>query len=172
MKDVVKDIRIGASVMFIFFIFIFAFTALDDNGSPTILINSMRGKDGNADMLGPAKIILQKAKEATGALFDIVLTIPENSRLLTYGENLPISIELINFGGPGKTNVSISYIITNSRGDIVLIEHEDKTVYTQTSFLKVIELGNAPMDDYKIFVEMLYSNTSATATGEFSVVDY
>lgn len=119
----------------------------------------------------PVKIILEKAEAIGNALFDIILTIPEKSREITPGEDFLVSIELLNFGGPGKTNVSISYIITNSVGDVVLIEHEKKVVETQQSFLKTIDLPDElTYGDYKLFVEMLYSNTSAVATGEFRVL--
>jgi len=113
----------------------------------------------------PVKIILEKAEA------DIILIIPEKSKEITPGEDFLVSIELLNFGGPGKTNVSMSYIITNSVGDVVLIEHEKKVVETQQSFLKTIDLPDElTYGDYKLFVEMLYSNTSAVATGEFRVL--
>lgn len=118
----------------------------------------------------PIKIILEKAEAIGNALFDIVLTIPEKSREIIPEEDLLVSIELINFGGPGKTNVSLSYIITNSDGDIVLIEHEKRIVETQDSFLKTIDMPDLKYGDYKILVEMLYSNTSAIATGEFRIL--
>ena len=119
----------------------------------------------------PVKIILGKAEAIGNALFDIILTIPEKSRELTPGEDLLTSIELINFGDPGKTNISINYIITNSKGDIVLIEHEKRVVETQDSFLKTIDLPDKlKYGNYRLFAEMLYSNTSAVATGEFRVL--
>lgn len=118
----------------------------------------------------PVKIILEVAEAIGDALFDIVLTIPEKSREIESGEDLLISLELINFGGPGETDVSIAYIITNSKGDIVLIEHEKRVVETQVSFLKTIDIPDLSYGKYKLFVEMLYSNTSAIATGEFRAI--
>ena len=118
----------------------------------------------------PVKIILEAAEAIGDALFDIILTIPEKSREIESGEDLLISIELINFGGPGETNVSIAYIITNSKGDIILIEHEKRVVETQASFLKTIDFPDLSYGKYKLFVEMLYSNTSAITTGEFKVI--
>jgi len=118
----------------------------------------------------PIKIILGKTEPASNALFDILATIPEGSREIIPGEDLLLSIELINFGEPGKTNVSINYIITNSKGDIVLIEHERRIVETQLSFLKEIDLPDLKYGDYKLFVELLYSNTSAIATDEFRFI--
>lgn len=113
--------------------------------------------------------IIPLKREATGALFDIIVKIPEAYQEVKSGEELLISVELFNFGGPGKTDVSIAYIITNSEGDVILIEHEERVVETQDSFLKEITLPETRYGDHKLFVEMLYSNTSAVATGEFHV---
>ena len=120
---------------------------------------------------GPVKII-REATEAIGdALFDIILTIPDKSRQIKPNEDLMLSIELINFGSHGKTDVSLAYIITNSYGDVILIEHQDKVIQTQASFIKEIDLPEKlTYGTYKIFIEMLYSNASAIATGEFEVI--
>jgi len=118
----------------------------------------------------PVKIILEKIEAVGNALFDIILTIPGKSRGAISSEDLLISIELINFGEPGKTNVSIAYIITNSKGDVVLIEHEKRVVETQTSYLKTIDLPDLESGYYILFVELLYSNTSAIATEEFTII--
>ena len=52
----------------------------------------------------------------------------------------------------------------------MLIEHEKRVVETQASFLKTIDLPDLSYGNYKLFVEMLYSNTSAIATGEFRAI--
>ncbi len=112
--------------------------------------------------------IVRKGVEKTSdALFDIVLTIPEKSQQISSGEDLLMSIELINFGTEDKTDVSISYIITSEEGDIILIEHESLTVGVQYQFIKEIDLPELRYGKYKILIEMLYSDTSAIATGEF-----
>ncbi|MBW2988784.1 hypothetical protein KY358_00535 [Candidatus Woesearchaeota archaeon] len=117
----------------------------------------------------PVRIVSWQ-KESTGdALFDISLTIPAESRRLAPYETLLVQLDLINFGGPGRTDTSISYIITNSFGDILTIEHERRAVETQESFFREIDVSNLQYGDYTLFVEMLYSNTSAIASGEFSI---
>jgi len=115
------------------------------------------------------KIITGETNPTGNALFDIKLTIPEKYKVISSGENISIIVDLTNFGEAGKTNVSLTYIITNSKGDIVLIEHEKKVIETQMSYFKTIDLPYLERDNYKIFIEMLYSNTSATANGEFNV---
>ncbi len=115
------------------------------------------------------KIITGETNPTSNALFDIKLSVPEKYRLISLGEDVSIVIELINFGETEKTNVSISYIITNSEGDVVLIEHEKKVVETQMSYLKTIDLPSLQSGNYKLFVEILYSNTSAIANGEFNI---
>jgi len=162
-KDTVK-IVMGLS--FLVFMFLWAFTYDDSNA---LTITTYMEKEQKAESM-PVKIVRQITKAVSDALFDIILTIPEKSKLIEPGEELLVSIELINFGGPGRTPVAISYIITDSDGNLVLIEHEDRIVLTQMSFLKTIELPELPRDNYKLFVEMLYSNTSAITTGEFRVV--
>ena len=114
--------------------------------------------------------IIPAQKEAEGdALFDIILTIPEKSKFIESGEKLLISVELLNFGQPGKINVTLNYIVTNSFGDLVFIEHENRVVETQISFLKELDLPKL-RGRHKLFVELLYSNTSAIASEEFTVV--
>lgn len=172
MKKLNKKIKIGAglSVFFILAMLAFMNTGINmqDLGSITTYTKSEMPVKGPFYL--PVKIILEKTKAISDALFDIILTIPEKSKEIISGEDLLVSIELINFGGPGETDVSINYIITNSEGDIVLIEHEKRIVETQASFLKEIDLPDVMYGDYKLFVELLYSNTSAIATEEFKVI--
>lgn len=116
------------------------------------------------------KIITGETNPTGNALFDIKLTISEKYKLINSGQNISIIVDLTNFGEAGKTNVAISYIITNSKGDIVMIEHEKKVVETQMSYLKTLDLPYLESGNYKIFIEILYSNASATANGEFNVI--
>lgn len=116
--------------------------------------------------------IIPSQKEGVGnALFDIILTIPEKSKVISSDENLLISVELVNFGKESKTDVDIAYIITNGEGDVVLIEHEKRVVQTQDQFLKEIKLPDT-YGKHKILVELLYSNTSAITSGEFFATLY
>ena len=114
-------------------------------------------------------IIRQQVQRLGNALFDLHVTIPEKSQEIKAGEDILISVELVNFGNPGKTDVALSYIITNVQGEIVLIEHENQAIETQGSFLKSIHLPNLPLGKYTVFVEILYSDKSAIASSEFKI---
>ncbi len=161
-------IGLGSSALIILIVtFVSVGIGGGDLGSITTYVKSETQEKG---LFHSVKIILEATEAIGDALFDVILTIPEKSREIEPGEDLLISIELINFGGPGETNVSIAYIITNSKGDIVLIEHEKRVVETQASFLKTIDIPDLSYGNYKLFVEMLYSNTSAIATGEFKAI--
>ena len=173
MKKLNTKMQIGINLAVFLILAIGVFMSTGTNGEDASGITSyIKAKIPLSERLFmPVKIILEKAEAIGNALFDIVLIIPEKSREITPEEDLLVSIDLINFGGPGKSNVSLAYIITNSEGDIVLIEHEKRIVETQDSFLKTIDLPDElKYGDYKILVEMLYSNTSAVTTGEFRVL--
>lgn len=116
------------------------------------------------------KIITGETNPSSNALFDITVTIPEKYKFIGQSDDISLIVELTNFGEAEKTIVSLSYIITNSQGDLVLIEHEKKIVETQMSYLKTIDLPYLESGKYKLFVELLYSNTSAMANGDFDVL--
>jgi len=118
----------------------------------------------------PVRIVRETTEAIKNALFDITISLPEKPKEGVPAKDLLVSVNLINFGEPGKINVSINYILTNSNGDIILIEHEKRTIETQMSFLKTIELPELPPDSYKIYAELMYSNTSAIAAEQFDIL--
>ena len=171
MEKLSKKIIIGISSTVVITLVMFVGIGIEKEGLSALTTYSGDETQANKEQTYlPIKIILGKTEPASNALFDIIVTIPEDSREVIPGENLLLSIELINFGEPGKTNVSINYIITNSKGDIVLIKHERRVVETQLEFLNEIDLPDLKYGNYKLFVELLYSNTSAIATDEFRFI--
>ena len=114
--------------------------------------------------------IITEGKSSGNALFDISLNIPEKYKLIRPYEDVSVVVELVNFGDAEKTIVDVSYIVTSAKGQIVLIEHEERIVETQDSYLKIIDLPYLEKGDYKISVEILYSDKSAIAEGQFSVI--
>lgn len=118
----------------------------------------------------PSLKVLPSLGERTGsALFDVVLTVPEKSKLLNPGKELLISVELTNFGEQ-STDVDISYLITRADGgEIIFIEHESRTVKVQDQFLKTLALQELPLGKYHVYVHLLYGESTATASGEFMI---
>ena len=119
----------------------------------------------------PTLKVLPSLGTGTGfALFDIILTIPEKSQVLSPGEELLLSVELTNFGEQ-LTTAKITYIITRADGgEIVFIEHESKEVKAQAQFLKTLALQELPLGKYYIYAHLLYGESTATASGEFTVM--
>jgi hypothetical protein len=116
------------------------------------------------------RIVLESG-QWNGALFDIVVTVPEESIHLQNGQPLLVTVELTNFGRPGETNVTLTYLIAGDNGRLALIEHEKRVVETQQSFLKTLALPGVAPGQYHLYVELLYSNASAIGTSQFRVID-
>ena len=102
-------------------------------------------------------------------LFDITVTIPEQSRVLKSGEPLQAAISLTNLGVQ-KTEATLTYlVIREDGGELVYIEHEKKTVETQEQFFKTIPLQKLPPGAYRLYAHLLYGEATATASEEFQI---
>ncbi len=116
------------------------------------------------------KVLPSLGVGAGSALFDVILTVPEQSKSLRPGEELLVSVELTNFGEQ-LTNTEIIYIVTRvDGGEMIFIEHESKEVKVQDQFLKTLALQELPLGKYYVYVHLLYGESTATASGEFIVM--
>ena len=118
------------------------------------------------------KIVREKTSAVGNALFDVTILVPEKSKVVGPDDDVLLSIELRNFGDPGKINITFTYIVTDDRGKVKLIQHEDREIETQGSFLKTLDPPTLKRGTHTIFVEMLYSNTSAVGTDTFRVAPW
>ena len=153
-------------VMVVLFIGIVYFSNNSSGGLTTYL-----GAPTALAVANPTLKVLPSLGEGAGsALFDVVLTVPEQSKSLRPGEELLVSVELTNFGEQ-LTNAEITYIITRvDGGEMVFIEHESKVVKAQDQFLKTLALQELPLGKYYVYVHLLYGESTATASGEFTVM--
>lgn len=173
MKDEKMKMKNKLALLFLFLFAVFLTGILFSESPPTIttFVRVDGGLPSFAEALAPiVRIITGPTGPGTQALFDIALEIPPRSAEVTSGKNLLISVALTNFGSGELTNISLNYIVTNSRGDVVFIEHEKNVVETQYSFLKALELPNLNKGQYQVFAELLYSNTSAIASEKFKII--
>lgn len=143
---------------------------LGDNSS-NIITTSLGTEPSPLQRLTPALRSVPGLGSGAGqALFDVTLTIPQNSVSLSPGEELLLSVELTNFGLE-PTEADLTYIISRAQGgEIVYIEHEKRPVEQEDHFLKTIALQDLPFGIYKVYVHVLYANGTATGTasGEFN----
>jgi hypothetical protein len=106
----------------------------------------------------------------TTALFDIALNIPKEFVKGNPENVFIISVALTNFGSEGPKDVSLAYIIIDSKGDVVFIEHENRIVETHSSFLKTLDLPDLKQGEYQLYSELLYYNATAIASGKFKII--
>ena len=88
------------------------------------------------------------------------------------GENLPVSVKLVNFGSDSRTDVTLYYSITNANGEEVQKLSETVAVETTASFIKNIPVPpSTPQGNYTVSVRIVYDGQQvpATATYSFSV---
>lgn len=87
------------------------------------------------------------------------------------GEILPISVKLLNFGGGQKVDVTITYIITNSKAEEIYSASETVAVETTASFVKTIQIPfGTPPGIYTAEASILYQDQAVPATTQFSFV--
>lgn len=87
------------------------------------------------------------------------------------GDDMPITIKLLNFGGGKKVDAIITYKIRNQDGTVVDISKETVAVETTASFVKSFHIvKNAKPGIYTIEVSIEYQGQLVPATTQFSFV--
>ncbi len=108
-------------------------------------------------------------EEAKEVLFDIILDLIKSK--IFAGEDLNVKITLINFGVPGRVNVSLYYAIKDSNNNAVLKETETTKVETQKEFIKTFKLPSGiAIGDYTISAELRYDNITASSSASFEII--
>ncbi len=104
----------------------------------------------------------------TEALFDVQLILDETE--IISGEMLFVKISLINFGSPGKIDVTLFYTITDEKGSSVLEQQEIHSVETQTEFLKTFAVPESLSEGtYTLAVKIMYEGKEAISDATFEV---
>lgn len=85
------------------------------------------------------------------------------------GEELPISVKLVNFENRNRIDVQIAYEIVSKGETVVYSGHETVAVETTASFVKKIPLPpNLPQGVYRARTSLTYEDQIVPATSEFS----
>lgn len=153
------------SVLIAVILFLGVISFFGDRGSLTTYLKM----DSVAATSTALKSIPSLGAGTQAALFDVKVTVPDQSKVLAAGNELLLSVELTNIGSQ-KTDALITYIVTKEDGgEMVFIEHETKVVETQAQFLKSLALQSLPPGKYRIYVHLLYGQSTATSSDEFKV---
>jgi len=104
-------------------------------------------------------------------LFDAMVAIPDYSKSMKLGGKLDAKISLIPMGEDPRVDVTLNYLIKDFNGNIYLEESETILVESQKDFNKQFLLGNLPVGNYLVGLEVVYPNGVATSSSQFEVVE-
>ena len=126
----------------------------------------LRGDDGKKK----PKTEEEKAESTEENLFDIILDLIKSK--IFVDEDLNVKITLVNFGVPGKVNVSLYYEILDLENNVILIENETISVETQIEFIKTFKLPpTVKLGDYKLSVKLIFGDRQeAISQSSFQIV--
>ena len=85
------------------------------------------------------------------------------------GELLPLTVKLLNFGSNKKVDVTITYQVIDSNGDVRVTQTETVAVQTTASFIKYIQLPySLTPGEYIATSSILYDGQQVPATSNFT----
>ncbi|MBI1935170.1 hypothetical protein HYS31_01910 [Candidatus Woesearchaeota archaeon] len=105
------------------------------------------------------------------ALFDAKLDIPPAYKEVEQGGELKAQITLLNVGSPKKVDVAVTYLIKDTRGNVIHESSETFAVEKQTSYVKSFKLGEKfGPEDYLVIAEVRYGNLFAVSSELFKII--
>jgi hypothetical protein len=107
----------------------------------------------------------------TGTLFDVVVKIPRQFKIVPPGDDISVVIQLINFGKAGSpVDVKVVYSITDHNGKLISERSETLAVATQLSVLKTFTINHAAREgEYTITVKVPSKDIIASGSDSFTV---
>jgi hypothetical protein len=106
-------------------------------------------------------------------LFDIIVTIPSDYKIVNPGDQLLATIKLVNLASAGRIDVSLDYWITDVEQNIISKNKETVAIETQASFVRTFDIPmNAKPGKYYLNAKLTYSETGeATADNSFEIAE-
>ena len=106
-------------------------------------------------------------------LFDINLDIPESYATLQAGNDLLVSIKLVNLGSAGRIDVFLNYLIKDEQGKILLTKLETVAVETQANFVRSFYIPpHTKPGRYTIETQLIYSSGhQAASAATFNIIE-
>lgn len=106
-----------------------------------------------------------------GTLFDVVVRIPKQFKIVPPGDDISVVIQLINFGKAGSpVDVKVVYSITDHDGKLISERSETLSVATQISLIKTFTINHAAREgQYTITVKVPSKDVIASGSDSFLV---
>lgn len=122
--------------------------------------------------LSLAQEVISKTNIINNSLFDIQITIPDDFKILSPGNELLTSVKLVNLGSAGRIDVFLDYWIVDADQSIILKNRETVAVETQTSFVRTFDIPkNVKPGIYSLNAKLTYADgKEATAHSSFEII--
>jgi hypothetical protein len=106
-----------------------------------------------------------------GNLFDVLVRVPEQFKVIAPGNDLVVNVKLINFGSVGyPVDVTVQYTLEDDTGKIVLQRSETVAVATQLSMIKTFRTTpDLSQGTYKIIIKVPSENIIAESSDTFQL---
>ena len=92
-------------------------------------------------------------------LFDVSVEIPTGYQIVQAGDDLLVSIKLVNVGSPGRIDVYLDHSIKDEQGKILLTKLETVAVETQANFVRSFYLPpHTRPGAYTVETKLVYFN--------------
>ncbi len=110
--------------------------------------------------------------ETKNALFDIGLIIPPQYKVLKPGGELVTSINLSEIARVGVLDVTVNYIIKDTKNNTILLESETFAVDGQKQYIKKFKLPeNISLGQYVVAAEIIYESGVAISSSLFEITE-
>jgi len=103
-------------------------------------------------------------------LFDALVVVPDDEKLIKLGDRLDVQITLIPMGDDPRVDVTLNYLIKDFDGKIYVQESETILIEKQESFQKEFFTEGLPVGNYIVGLELVYPNGVATSSSHFEIV--
>lgn len=110
--------------------------------------------------------------ESAGALFDVSLDILPRYTILEPGDELRAQVTMFNVGTPRQTDVLVTYILKDTRGQVLFEESESFAVLREAGYSYTFSLPpNIQYGRYLAGIEVRYEDSFAVSSAMFEVVE-
>lgn len=122
---------------------------------------------GNAETNVTIPVIINARSE--NFLFDSILSVSQEQRIIAPGEPLRAQIDLTQVGPDTKVDVTATYVIKDFSGKVYREDSETFFVLGSKNYIKSFATDDLPPGEYILGLELFYEGAFATSSVRFSV---
>jgi hypothetical protein len=120
-------------------------------------------------LMGGNEISVSINSRSRELLFDAMVVVPDEDKVIRQGEKLDAQITLIPMGERPRLDVTLNYAVKDFNGKEYVRESETILVTGQKSFKKEFYTSDLITGKYVLTLELIYPNGVATSSSHFEV---